>query len=105
MTAYTLPQCDVFMDREPGVAASLESIHECGGNDWTCPNGVYLELAHGEYEDSLDGLDEQDEAVKALWDAYSLTFEDAWEATVSALVTLGWAPGNARDAVRRVRPW
>lgn len=105
MTTNTLPQCDVFMDREPGVAPTLESHHECGGTDWTCPNGVYLELAHGEYDEDADGLTDQDEAVTALWEAYSLTFEDAWEATVQALITLGFKATDAADAVRRVRPW
>jgi hypothetical protein len=36
--------CYVSMNREPGATASLETVHECGGNDWTCPLGVVLEL-------------------------------------------------------------
>ena len=40
--------CYISMNREPGVTASLETVHECGGNDWSCPIGIFLDLAQGE---------------------------------------------------------
>jgi hypothetical protein len=42
--------CYVSMNREPGATASLETVHECGLNDWACPVGVALELAQGEWD-------------------------------------------------------
>jgi len=49
----TTNSCYVSLDREPGVPAALETIHECGGNDWTCPDSVRLELELADAEDAL----------------------------------------------------
>jgi hypothetical protein len=90
--------CYVSMNREPGVTASPEIVHECGGNDWTCPIGVRLDLDE-EYAADVDAQWEDDviEAVKALYAGY----RGSWSATLNALIVLGWAPKNAADAVRR----
>jgi hypothetical protein len=51
-----IPGCYIGMNFEPGVTASPETIHECGGNDWTCPVGIALELAYGEAEIENDTI-------------------------------------------------
>lgn len=96
-TLTQLPGCYIGMNREPGVPAALETVHECGGNDWTCPVGVDLELALGEAEDAPE-----DDQVSDLYHAYAGTFADAETATLDALRALGWDLDDAIDAVRRV---
>jgi len=46
--------CYVSMNREFGARPSLETVHECGGNDWNCLNGVVLELETAEIERELE---------------------------------------------------